>query len=104
MRATGRDPTRSAGTRRRLAGRQAPGPSGVWEIYLSPTWLPALLVADELGVLQSIADVPGRPDELAARLGLNGRALGSVLALLASLGYLVPRAGRYHVTDATRHH
>jgi O-methyltransferase domain len=76
----------------------------VWEIYLSPTWMPALLVADELGVLQSIADAPGSPAELSARLGLNGRALGSVLALLAALGYLIPRHGRYHVTDATRHH
>jgi hypothetical protein len=76
----------------------------IWEIYLSPTWLPTLLVADDLGVLESIADVPGSPDELAARLGLNERPLGSVLALLASLGYLVPRAGRYQVTDATRHH
>jgi acetylserotonin N-methyltransferase len=76
----------------------------VWEIYLSPTWMPALLVADELGVLESIADAPGSTDDLSARLGLNGRALGSVLALLASLGYLVPRHGRYHVTDAARHH
>jgi hypothetical protein len=76
----------------------------VWEIYLSPTWMPALLVADELGVLQSIADAPGSADELSARLGLNRRALTSVLALLASLGYLVPRHGRYHITDAARHH
>jgi hypothetical protein len=76
----------------------------VWEIYLSPTWMPSLLVADELGVLESIAVAPGSTDELSARLGLNGRALGSVLALLASLGYLAPRAGRYHITDAARHH
>jgi hypothetical protein len=76
----------------------------VWEIYLSPTWMPTLLVADELGVLQSIADAPGSAGELSARLGLNERALTSVLALLASLGYLVPRHGRYHVTDAARHH
>jgi O-methyltransferase domain len=76
----------------------------VWEIYLSPTWMPTLLVADELGVLESIAAAPGTTDEVADRLELNGRALGSVLALLASLGYLVPRHGRYHVTDATRHH
>ncbi len=76
----------------------------VWEIYLSPTWMPALLVADKLGVLESIAAAPGSTDELSARLGLNGRALGSVLALLASLGYLVPRHGRYRITDATRHH
>jgi hypothetical protein len=31
----------------------------IWEIYLSPTWLPTLLVADELGVLVSVADEPG---------------------------------------------
>jgi len=76
----------------------------VWEIYLSPTWLPALLVADELGVLVSIADVPGSADDVAARLDLNGRVLRSVLTLLAALGYLVPHGGRYHITDAARQH
>ena len=76
----------------------------VWEIYLSPTWLPALLVADELGVLVSTADVPGSADELGSRLGLNDRVLRSVLTLLAALGYLVPRRGRYHVSDAARQH
>jgi O-methyltransferase domain len=76
----------------------------VWEIYLSPTWMTALLAADELGVLESIADAPGSTEVLSSRLGLNARALGAVLALLASLGYLVPRQGRYHITDATRHH
>lgn len=76
----------------------------VWEIYLSPTWLPALLAADELGVLASVADAPGSAAEVASRLGLNSRALGSVLALLASLGFLAARGGRYHVTDAARYH
>jgi O-methyltransferase domain len=76
----------------------------IWEIYLSPTWLPALLAADELGILVSIANEPGSAAELSGRLGLNRRALGSVLALLSSLGYLVPRNGRYHVTDTARQH
>jgi len=76
----------------------------VWEIYLSPTWLPALLVADEAGVLVSLAEVPGSADELASRLGLNSRVLRSVLTLLAALGYLVPRSGRYHITDAAGQH
>lgn len=76
----------------------------VWEIYLSPTWLPTLLAADELGILASIADEPGSAGELAARLELNVRPLGAVLALLASLGYLVSRGGRYHITEATRYH
>ena len=76
----------------------------VWEIYLSPTWLPTLLAADELGVLVSIAGEPGSAQEVASRLGLNGRALSAVLALLAALGYLVPRHGRYQVTDSARQH
>jgi O-methyltransferase domain len=76
----------------------------VWEIYLSPTWLPTLLAADELGILASIADEPGSAGELAARLELNRRTLGAVLALLASLGYLVSRGGRYHITEVTRYH
>jgi hypothetical protein len=76
----------------------------IWEIYLSLTWLPALLVADDLGILVSIADEPGSADELSNRLGLNRRALGSVLALLSSLGYVMPRGGRFHVSDAARHH
>jgi acetylserotonin N-methyltransferase len=76
----------------------------IWEIYLSPTWLPTLLAADELGILVSIADAPGSAEEVADRLGLNGRALSSVLTLLASLGYLVPRGGRYHVSDSARQH
>ena len=76
----------------------------VWEIYLSPTWLPTLLVADDLGVLVSIAEVPGSPDEVASRLGLNSRVLRSVLTLLAALGYLVSSRGRYHITDAARQH
>lgn len=76
----------------------------VWEIYLSPTWLPTLLVADEAGVLVSIAESPGSADEVASRLGLNSRVLRSVLTLLAALGYLVPRRGRYHITDAARVH
>lgn len=76
----------------------------VWEIYLSPTWLPTLLVADELGILAAIADEPGSGEELAKRLGLNTRTLSAVLALLASLGYLVSRGGRYHVTELTRYH
>jgi len=76
----------------------------IWELYLSPTWLPALLAADELGILASIGDEPGSADQLSTRLGLNRRVLASVLALLSSLGYLAPRNGRYHVTDITRQH
>jgi acetylserotonin N-methyltransferase len=76
----------------------------VWETYLSPVWLPALVTADGLGVLTCIGTEPGSTAEISGRLGLNSRVLGSVLALLASLGYLVPRGGRFQLTDTARQH
>ncbi|MBO0691379.1 MAG: methyltransferase domain-containing protein [Acidimicrobiaceae bacterium] len=74
----------------------------LWESYLSPYWFPSLLVADELGVLSSLAQAPAGVDELSRRMDLNPRGVGAVLAMLASLGYVSAREGRYAVTDTTR--
>jgi acetylserotonin N-methyltransferase len=71
----------------------------VWESYLSPVWFPSVLVADELGIFAELARGPLSVAELAAKLSLNERAVNAVLPMLASLGYLAPRAGRYHVTE-----
>lgn len=76
----------------------------LWEAYLSPYWFPSLLVADELGVLSSLAQAPASAGELSGRMGLNERGVGALLPMLASLGYLVARDGRYAVTDTTRHY
>ena len=74
----------------------------LWESYLSPYWFPSLLVADELGILTSLAEAPAGVDELARRMDLSPRGVGAVLAMLASLGYLSARDGRYAITDTTR--
>lgn len=74
----------------------------LWESYLSPYWFPSLLVADEIGMLSSLALSPAGAEELSARLDLNPRGTAAVLAMLASLGYLSARDGRYGVTDTTR--
>jgi O-methyltransferase domain len=76
----------------------------LWESYLSPYWFPSLLVADELGIVPSLAADPATAEELSRRMKLNPRALGAVLPMLASLGYLEGREGRYSITDTARHY
>lgn len=70
-----------------------------WEGYLSPWWFPSVMVADELGIFARLADAPLSVEETASELALNDRALGALLPMLASLGYLASRLGRYHLTD-----
>jgi hypothetical protein len=78
-------------------------PSGdvqpVWEAYLSPMWFPSVMIADELGIVARLAREPDSVDGLAEAMSLNPRALGALLPMLSSLGYLAPRLGRYHLTD-----
>jgi acetylserotonin N-methyltransferase len=74
----------------------------VWESYLSPVWFPSVLIADELGIVAELIREPLSAGQLAAKLSLNRRALDAILPMLASLGYLAPRGGRYHVTDVAR--
>jgi hypothetical protein len=76
----------------------------LWESYLSPYWFPSLLVADELGVLSSLARAPATVEELCRRMNLNPRGVGALLPMLASLGYLQARDGSYAITDTTRHY
>ncbi|MBO0713701.1 MAG: hypothetical protein J2O39_01060 [Acidimicrobiales bacterium] len=76
----------------------------LWESYLSPYWFPSLLVADDLGLITSLAEGPASAEELARRLDLNQRGVGAVLPMLASLGYLEARDGRYAITDTSRHY
>lgn len=76
----------------------------LWESYLSPYWFPSLLVADELGMLSSLAQAPASAEELSRRMDLNPRGVGALLPMLASLGYVAARDGRYAITDTTRHY
>jgi hypothetical protein len=76
----------------------------VWESYLSPMWFPAVMIADELGVISALADEPSSIDDLAERLDLNNRGLGALLPMLSALGYLAPRQGRYYLTDTAKNY
>lgn len=75
----------------------------VWKVYLSAMWTATVYAADEVRIFDALADKPASPSELAERMGFNLRAVKAVLALLASLGFLVQRGGRYqpNVTGRT---
>jgi acetylserotonin N-methyltransferase len=73
----------------------------IWDIWLSRYRLPAMAVADELGVFAAL-DSPATAAQIAQRLGFNRRATDVVLAMLSALGLLVVRDGRYELADVAR--
>ena len=74
----------------------------IWDIWLSMHRLPAMAVADELGVFGALDSAPATTAEIAERLGFNRRATDVLLSMLTALGLLVLRDGRYELADVTR--
>ena len=70
----------------------------VWDVWLSAYWMPSLIAADDVGLFEAIAQQPANVEELAGQLGLNAAALRSLLPMLASIGFLAVRQGRYQLT------
>jgi len=74
----------------------------IWDIWLSMHNLPAMAVAEEVGLFSSLAERPMSAAELAQRLGFNRRATEVLLCMLRALGLLVSREGRYGLADIAR--
>jgi acetylserotonin N-methyltransferase len=74
----------------------------IWDIWLSIHRLPAMAVADELGVFAALASAPATADEIKQRLGFNRRGTDVLLSMLSALGLLVARDGRHELADVTR--
>jgi hypothetical protein len=74
----------------------------IWDVWLSLLWLPAVTVADELEIFDSLAREPATPAELAERHGFDLRGAEILLSLLTSLGFCVSHLGRYRVTEPAR--
>ncbi|MWK36728.1 methyltransferase [Actinomadura sp. J1-007] len=64
----------------------------------------ALLTAVELGLFTALHGAPATDRDLGERLGLPGRGLRDLLALLAALGLLLEEDGRYRNTPAADEH
>lgn len=74
----------------------------MWDLWMSLYSLPAVTVANELGIFAAVAACPGTAGELAERLGYRRRALTAVLGVLTGNGLLQVYEGSYHATDAVR--
>lgn len=74
----------------------------IWDLLLTQTHQPAVAAADESGVFIALDEKPATIAELAARLDYDERATGILLRLLAALGLLTQRLGRFHLTDEAR--
>lgn len=73
-----------------------------WHLWLSPYYLPTITCADEVGVFAAISGEAKSTEALAAELGLNARALGIHLGLLAALGMVERREGNWRATALAR--
>jgi acetylserotonin N-methyltransferase len=78
------------------------GDGMIWDTWLSIHYLPAVTVADELGVFKSLHESPAGAIELADRLGFDHRYTIAVLRMLKALGFLALREGVFQLTDPAR--
>jgi cyclopropane fatty-acyl-phospholipid synthase-like methyltransferase/DNA-binding transcriptional ArsR family regulator len=74
----------------------------VWDAWLSLFQFPVVSVADEVGTFAAICDRSLGTAELAAQLDVDARALSVHLAMLAAMGLVERREGRWRATAATR--
>jgi acetylserotonin N-methyltransferase len=76
--------------------------SAIWDIWLSQFRLPVLNVNVEVGTFKALADEALTVEALAARLGVNARALAMHLAALCSMGLVEKRLGKWRATHLAR--
>src|SRR5690348_10807080 len=74
----------------------------IWDTWLAMYRFPVITAMDEIGAFAALAAQALRTDELAAQLKVNARALGIQLGLVASLGFVEKREGRWRATAAAR--
>ncbi|WP_338244464.1 methyltransferase [Aurantiacibacter hainanensis] len=74
----------------------------IWDIWQSQFTLPAVTVADELGLFREIGNTAMTTAELAEALSADERALGVLLGGLAALGMVELRDGRWSATPPAR--
>jgi predicted O-methyltransferase YrrM len=72
----------------------------VWDAWLPMYNVPALSVALELDIFESLDAQPDTPEGLALRRDFNVRGLRALLPMLMQLGFLAQHEGRYQLTEA----
>jgi 3-hydroxy-5-methyl-1-naphthoate 3-O-methyltransferase len=76
--------------------------SVIWDIWLSQFRLPVVNVNVEVGTFKALSAESLTAAELAARLGVDARALTMHLAALCSMGLVEKRLGQWRATHLAR--
>jgi acetylserotonin N-methyltransferase len=79
-----------------------PNDCAIWDAWLSQFRLPILNVNLEAGTFAALGDEALSTDELAAKLGVNARALAMHLAALCADGFVEKRLGKWRATHQAR--
>lgn len=74
----------------------------VWDAWLAMYKVPALSVALELDIFESLDAQPDSPEGLAQRRDFDARGLRALLPMLMHLGFLALHGGLYQLTEAGR--
>lgn len=74
----------------------------IWDTWTSAYHMPVVTVADEVGTFAALADAALPTPALAAQLQVDARALQIHLGVLAALGYVERREGRWQATALAR--
>ncbi len=74
----------------------------LWDLWLSRLHLPALVIADELGLFEFLSAHPASPDVIADRFDISRRGAEALLGVLAGLEFLRSVSGRFHLTNISR--
>lgn len=72
----------------------------VWDAWLAMYKVPALSVALELDIFESLDAQPTSPAGLAQRRSFNERGLSALLPMLLQLGFLTLHSGNYQLSEA----
>lgn len=73
-----------------------------WKLWLSSYFLPCITVADQVGTFAAISGEALDTATLAQRIGVEPRALAIHLGLLAALGMVERREGKWRATSLAR--
>ena len=76
----------------------------IWDVWTSLFHLPALTVADELGLFTFLDKTPSTPAEVAAHFSLQKNPTQALLGVLVSLGVLVQHQNRFYLTEVSRNY
>jgi 3-hydroxy-5-methyl-1-naphthoate 3-O-methyltransferase len=74
----------------------------IWDTWQAMYRLPVLTVADEVDTFAALSGESLSTEDLATRIAVVPRALGIHLGLLAALGFVERRDGRWRATAASR--